>query len=102
MASVLKVDRRLSRAGKTATLRKCDERSASRETRPPALRLVSIYSTFGKLLGRAPLACLYAWPAASFAIAPNGRIIHRPRRPAVPDDEFCFPLEPDQEGGEPR
>jgi hypothetical protein len=57
---------------------------------------VAIYSTFGKLLGRAPLACLWAWPQASFAIAANGQQWNKPPK-GPPDDDYCHPL--DEEGG---
>jgi hypothetical protein len=65
----------------------------------PALRLVSIYSAHGKLLGRAPLACLYAWSQAAFAIAPNGQQWSKPPK-GPPDDEYCHPLDIGGEGGD--
>jgi hypothetical protein len=64
----------------------------------PGPRLWAIYSTHGKLLGRAPLGFLFTWPAASFAIGADGSIRHKPRKPAVPDDEYCFPLDLDSDG----
>lgn len=67
----------------------------------PGPRLVAIYSTYGKLLGRAPLACLYAWGQASFAIGPDGQQYNKRRRGA-PDDDYCWPLDPtdEPEGGD--
>ena len=41
--------------------------------RPMRPRLVAIYSRHGYLLGRAPLACLFAWNQAAFAIGRNGK-----------------------------
>lgn len=63
-------------------------------TVPSVLRHVAIYSVYGRLLGRAPLACLYAWPQASFAIATDGTRHVKPRRGA-PDDDYCWPLDDD-------
>ena len=68
----------------------------------PGPRLVAIYSAYGRLLGRAPLACLYAWGQASFAIAPNGQRFVKPSK-APPDDDYCWPLDGDDDspkGGE--
>ena len=65
-------------------------------TQSPLNRLVAIYSERGYLLGRVPLAFLYRWPQASFAIAPNGERFLKPCR-CVPDDEYCYPLESEVE-----